>query len=126
MTSKKSEGVVRCHTSYTVKDQQRICILEVTDHLASFFEYHSRVLSGPFCQLTFRLRSEDTGEEPIECETVVDENVSTVVPVPVLHLGRARVGSEPVTLGSSVPEDRDRWHASISSIVLKNSHLSLL
>ena len=104
---KKSEGVVRCHTSYTVKDQQRICIIEVTDNLATFIEHHSRVLSGPFGTLTFRLRSDDDGEETPECETVVVENASPAAPVPsvpVLHLGRARVGSEPVTLGSSVPE----------------------
>ena len=119
-TIKNSEGVVRCHTSYTVKDQQRICILEVTDKLSSFFEFHGRVLSGPFVQLTFKRRSDDNSEKPSECETVEDENVSTaapvpsvpvlhlgrapVPPVPVLHLGRAREGSEPVTLGSSIPE----------------------
>ena len=34
---KDSQGVVRCHTSYTMRDEQRICILEVTDRLASFF-----------------------------------------------------------------------------------------
>ena len=100
----KSEGVVRCHTSYTVKDQQRICILEVTEKLATFFEHHSRVLSGPFGQLTFKLRSDDPGEETTGREAVVDENATPVVPVPALHLARSRVGSEPVTLGSSVPE----------------------
>ena len=100
---KNSQGVVRCHTSYTMRDQQRICILEVTEQLASFFEYHSCVLSGPFGQLTFRLRSEDNGEEPIEYVIVEDENVSPVQP-PVLHIARARAPSEPASLGSSVPE----------------------
>ena len=86
-----------------MRDQQRICILEVTDQLASFFEYHSCVLSGPFGQLTFRLRSEDNGEEPIECVTVEDKNISPVLP-PVLHIARERAPSEPASLGSNVTE----------------------
>ena len=84
---KNSQGVVRCHTSHTVRDYQRICILEVTEQLATFFEHNSCVLSGPFGQLTFRLRSEDNDEETTEDVTVVEKNVSPVQP-PVLHLPR--------------------------------------
>ena len=61
------------------------------------------MLSGPFGQLTFCLRSEDNSEETTECEIVEDENVSPVQP-PVLHIARARVPSEAASLGSSVPE----------------------
>ena len=118
-TIKNSEGVVRCHTSYTVKEQQRICIIEVTDKLAAFFEFHGRVLSGPFGQLTFKRRSGDNGEETTGCETVEDENVSTAAPVPsvpvptlgrtpvphvpVFNLGRARLVSEPATAWKQHP-----------------------
>ena len=61
------------------------------------------MLSGPFGQLTFRLRSEDNGEEPTECVTVEDEIVSPVVP-PVLHIARVRAPSQPASLGSNMPE----------------------
>ena len=37
---KNSQGVVRCHTSHTMRDYQRICILEVTEQLDGIFEYH--------------------------------------------------------------------------------------
>ena len=100
---KNSQGVVRCHTSYTVRDHQHICILEVTERLATFFEHNSQVLSGPFGQLTFRLRSEDNDEETTEDETVVKENVSPVQP-PVLHLVRERVLSDTASISGSVPE----------------------
>ena len=45
---KNSQGVVRCHTSHTMRDYQCICILEVTEQLAGIFEYHGQVLSGHF------------------------------------------------------------------------------
>ena len=100
---KNSQGVVRCHTSHTMRDYQRICILEVTEQLAAFFEHNSRVLSGPFGQLTFRLRSEDNVEETTEDVAVVEENVSPVQP-PVLHLPRERVQSDTGSISGSVPE----------------------
>ena len=118
-TIKNSEGVVRCHTSYTKEEQQRICIIEVTDKLAQFLEFHGRVLSGPFGHLAFKRRTGDIGGETIEGEAMEAENTSTKAPVPsvpvptlgrtpvphvpVLNLGRARLGSETATVGSSIP-----------------------
>ena len=118
-TIKNSEGVVGCHTSYTKEEQQRICIIEVTDKLATFLKFHGRVLSGPFGHLAFKRRTGDIGEETIEGETMEAENTSTKAPVPsvpvptlgrtpvphvpVFNLGRARLVSEPATVGSSIP-----------------------
>ena len=100
---KNSQGVVRCHTSHTMRDYQRICILEVTEQLAAFFEHNSQVLSGPFGQLTFRLRSEDNSEETTEDEIVVEQNATPMQPS-TLHLPREWVQSDTVSSSSSVPE----------------------
>ena len=59
---KNMEGVVKCYTSHTFKNNQRICILEVTESLAAIFETHSQILSGPTGQLTFQLRSGGSSE----------------------------------------------------------------
>ena len=113
-----SEGIVRCYTSYTKESQQRICIIEVTEKLATLIENQSRVLSGPYGYMTFKRRSGDPGET-VEEETLVDDDASMVpvlpAPVPepgrspappakVLNIARARAASETVTAGSSIPD----------------------
>ena len=100
---KNSQGVVRCHTSHTMRDYQRICILEVTEQLAGIFEHHGQVLSGPFGQLTFCLRSGDNSEETTEGEIVV-EQIATPVQPSILQLPRERVQSDTVSISGSVPE----------------------
>ena len=118
-TIRDSEGVVRCHTSYTKEDQQRICIIEVTEKLATFIEFHGRVLSGPYGYMSFKRRTGDVGGETAGEEAMEDENTSTapvlpapvptpgqtpVPPAPVFNIARARAGSETVTVGSSIPD----------------------
>ena len=113
-----SEGIVRCYTSYTKESQQRICIIEVTEKLATLIENQSRVLSGPYGYMTFKRRSGDPGET-VEEETLVDDDAPMVpvlpAPVPelggapappakVLHIARPRAASETVTAGSSIPD----------------------
>ena len=61
------------------------------------------MLSGPFGQLTFRLRSGDNSEETTEDETVV-EQIATPVQPSILHLPRERVQSDTVSISGSVPE----------------------
>ena len=114
-----SEGVVRCYTSYTKESQQRICIIEVTEKLATFIEFHSRVLSGPYGYMSFKRRTGDGVGETAGEEAMEDENTPTapVLPAPVpspgrtpvptapvFNIAKARTGSETVTAGSSIPD----------------------
>ena len=113
------EGVVRCYTSYTKESQQRICIIEVTEKLATLIEFHSRVLSGPYGYMSFKRRTGDNGGETAGEEAMEDDDTpmapvlpapvpkpgrTPVPPAPVLNMARARTGSETVTLGSSIPD----------------------
>ena len=61
------------------------------------------MLSGPFGQLTFRLRSGDNSEETTEDTPVVEETATPTQP-PNLHLPRVRVPSDTVSISDSVPE----------------------
>ena len=115
---RNSEGIVRCYTSNTKESGQRICIIEVTEKLATLIETQSRVLSGPYGHMTFRRRSGDPGET-VEEETLGGDDVSMVpvpqAPVPelgrspappvrVLNIAKARSASEAGTGGSSIPD----------------------
>ena len=65
------EGVLSCHTSYTINSNQCICNIEVTDHLANLLDNWGRVLTGPVCPLTFKLRSggdKETGEDLVQSD----------------------------------------------------------
>ena len=72
---KNMEGVVKCHTSLTVRDTQRICILEVTE-----------------------LRSGDT--ETTEELMVTEESMPSVAP-PNINVQRERLTSEVGSVGGS-------------------------
>ena len=61
------------------------------------------MLSGPFSQLTFHLRSGDDSEETTEDKIVV-EQIATPVQPSILHLPRERVQSDTVSIGGSAPE----------------------
>ena len=117
-TIRNSEGIVRCYTSYTKESGQRICIIEVTEKLATLIENQSRVLSGPYGHMTFKRRSGDPGET-VEEETLVDDDApmvpvlpapvpelgrSPVPPAKVLNIARTRAVSEAGTGGSSIPD----------------------
>ena len=84
-----------------MRDYQRICILEVTEQLAATFEAHTRVLSGPLGQLTFRLRSGDDDETTEEL-MVAEEGMLPVQP-PNLNIPRERLQSDVGSLGGSAP-----------------------
>ena len=65
------EGVLSCHTSYTINSNQCICNIEVTDNLINLFDNCGHVLTGPVCPLTFKLRSggdEETGEDLVQSD----------------------------------------------------------
>ena len=101
---KNMEGVVKCHTSHTIRDNQHICILEVTESLAAIFEAHSRILSGPTGQLTFQLRSGDNSETK-EDPMVTEESTPSVAP-PNINVPRERLISDVGSVcGSSVSKD---------------------
>ena len=115
---RNSEGVVRCYTSTTKESGQRICIIEVTEKLATLIETQSRVLSGPYGHMVFRRRSGDPGET-VEEETLDGDDVpmvpmpqasapelgcSPAPPVQVFNIAKARSASEAGTGGSSIPD----------------------
>ncbi len=115
---RNSEGIVRCYTSNTKDSGQRICIIEVTEKLATLIETQSRVLSGPYGHMTFRRRSGDPGETveeetlgeddapmvPVPQAPVPDLGRSPAPPVQVLNIAKARSASEAGTGGSSIPD----------------------
>ena len=115
---RNSEGVVRCYTSTTKESGQRICIIEVTEKLATLIETQSRVLSGPYGHMVFRRRSGDPGET-VEEETLDGDDVpmvpmpqasvpelgcSPAPPVQVFNIAKARSASEVGAGGSSIPD----------------------
>ena len=115
---RNSEGVVRCYTSTTKESGQRICIIEVTEKLATLIETQSRVLSGPYGHMVFRRRSGDPGET-VEEETLGGDDVpmvpmpqasvpelgcSPAPPVQVFNIAKARSASEAGAGGSSIPD----------------------
>ena len=68
---KNMEGVLSCHTSYTINSNQCICNIEVTDHLVNLLDNCGCVLTGPVCPLTFKLRSgggEEAGEDLVQSD----------------------------------------------------------
>ena len=115
---RNSEGIVRCYTSNTKDSGQRICIIEVTEKLATLIETQSRVLSGPYGHMTFRRRSGDPGETveeetlgeddapmvPVLPAPVPDPGRSPAPPVKALNIAKARAVSEAGTGGSSIPD----------------------
>ena len=115
---RNSEGVVRCYTSNTKESGQRICIIEVTEKLATLIETQCRVLSGPYGHMTFRRRSGDPGETveeetlggddvpmvPVPQAPVPDPGRSPAPPVQALNIAKARSASEAGTGGSSIPD----------------------
>ena len=88
---------MKCNTSHTLKNNQRICILEVTESLAAIFETHSQILSGPTGQLTFQLRSGGSSETT-EDLMVIEESMPSVTPT-ILNIPRERLTSEVESVG---------------------------
>ena len=115
---RNSKGIVRCYTSNTKESGQRICIIEVTEELATLIETQSRVLSGPYGHMTFRRRSGDPGETveeetlggddvpmvPVPQAQVPDLGRSPAPPVQAFNIAKVRSASEAGTGGSSIPD----------------------
>ena len=76
---KNMEGVLSCHTSYTINSNQRICNIKVTDHLANLLDNRGLILTGPVCPLTFKLRSGGDEDDSGDLEQHFDSDPSDVV-----------------------------------------------